>query len=90
MDTNGPVRPEQYAQIVRTMSAEAPLPSIEEQLAHIAIKKLYREVGNSDSHRINAIRITKGKGPDGSPVMNAFGSMRVFFVGHSTLEDIQG
>tara|TARA_R110000868_G_scaffold41139_3_gene141001 strand:+ start:885 stop:1157 length:273 start_codon:yes stop_codon:yes gene_type:complete len=82
---NGPVTHEQFARIVEKMSDL----SYEEELAHVAIKKLYAEVGNSNSHLMNSIRITKHKSSEGS-VMLATGSIRVFFVGRSTVRDLPG
>jgi hypothetical protein len=69
---------------------EVHLESLEESMAHQALKRLYVEVGHSNSHKLESIRISKHKGCEGSPVMIATGSIRVYFVGRSTIKDIPG
>ena len=81
--------PKQYAEVVQSISSE-PLPhleSLEESLAHAAIKRLYQEVGDGNTYRMSAIRISKVSTTEG-PSMIATGSIRVYFVGRSTTNDI--
>lgn len=90
-----PLTGEQYDEVVRRLNDNIPmvipeihLESLEESMAHQAIKRLYIEVGHSNTHLMNTIRITKSKSMIGSPVMVATGSIRVYFSGLSVADEI--
>ena len=91
---NQPLSPEQYDEVVRRINDNIPmvspeihLESLEESLAHEAIKRLYLALGSEAPYKMSSIRITKRSTLRG-PAMTATGSIRVHFVGHSTVNDI--